>query len=251
MSEGLTRRRVLTAAGAGAAAAGLAGIPGTVFAAPAPAIANEGAFKDGKYVLPPLPYAYNALEPHIDEQTMKLHHDVHHNAYVTGLNKAMDAMAEARTAGKFDTIQALERDLSFHGSGHLLHTIFWNNMKPMGGGMPGGTLEEALTRDFGSMQAFKDQFSSAARTVEGSGWGLLVYEPAAQRLMVCQAEKHQNLTVWGVTPLLVLDVWEHAYYLKYQNRRPAYVDAWWNVVNWADVQQRLNMARGMTTRRTG
>jgi Fe-Mn family superoxide dismutase len=243
MSEGLTRRQVLTAAGVGAA--GLAGIPSMAFAAPAAAMAMDGAYADGKYVLPPLPYAYNALEPHIDEATMRLHHDIHHNGYVTGLNRALDAMAEARRESKYDTIQSLERDVAFHGSGHLLHVVFWNNMKPMGGGMPAGSLAQALDRDFGSGWAFRDHFSSAARTAEGSGWALLVYEPFAQKLLVCQAEKHQNHAIWGGVPLLVLDVWEHAYYLKYQNRRPAYVEAWWNVVNWADVQRRYDMARGM------
>jgi Fe-Mn family superoxide dismutase len=246
MADGLTRRDLLAAAGVGAA--GLAGVPGTAFAAAPAMMAMDGAYAGGKYVLPPLPYPYNALEPHIDEQTMRLHHDIHHNGYVNGLNAALDKLAEARRSGKYDSVQAVERDLAFHGSGHLLHVIFWNNMKPKGGGMPGGSLEEAITRDFGSVSAFKDHFSAAARTVEGSGWGMLVYEPFAQKLLVTQAEKHQNLYVAGVMPLLVIDVWEHAYYLKYQNRRPAYVEAWWNVVNWDDVQRRYNMARGVGTR---
>jgi Fe-Mn family superoxide dismutase len=196
----------------------------------------------GEYVLPALPYAYNALEPAIDEQTMKLHHDLHHAGYVMGLNKALSGMEAARNTGDYATVKALSRELSFHGSGHLLHCLFWKNMAPAGnggGGKPGGDLARALGRSFGSVEAFQSQFAAAAGAVEGSGWAILAWEPVGKNLVILQAEKHQNLTMWGVTPLLVLDVWEHAYYLKYQNRRPEYIKAFWNVINWADVGRRL------------
>jgi len=200
-----------------------------------------------KYELAPLPYAYNALEPHIDEQTMRLHHDKHHLAYVNGLNNALDKLEAARSSGDVGLVKHWSREAAFHGSGHFLHSIFWPNMAPAGsggGGEPGGELGAQIAQDFGSFAAFKTQYSAAANQVEGSGWALLVWEPNAGQLEVLQSEKHQNLTQWGVRPLLVLDVWEHAYYLKYQNNRGAYVEAWWNVVNWADVAERLKAARG-------
>jgi Fe-Mn family superoxide dismutase len=199
-----------------------------------------------KYELPPLPYDYNALEPHIDEQTMRLHHDKHHLGYVNGLNKALEKLEEARAAGDFAMVKHWSREAAFHGSGHFLHSIFWPNMAPAGnggGGEPTGALAEQIVKDFGSFDNFKAQFTSASGAVEGSGWGLLVWEPNAGQLEVLQAEKHQNLTQWGVVPLLVLDVWEHAYYLKYQNARGSYVNAWWNLVNWADVAERFEAAR--------
>jgi Fe-Mn family superoxide dismutase len=199
-----------------------------------------------KYELPPLPYAYGALEPHIDEQTMRLHHDKHHLAYVNGLNKAEEMLEQARNSGDYAMVKHWSREAAFHGSGHFLHSIFWPNMAPAGqggGGEPSGDLAAQINKDFGSFANFKAQFSAASNAVEGSGWGLLVWEPVSGHLEVLQAEKHQNLTQWGVVPLLVLDVWEHAYYLKYQNARPAYVEAWWNVVNWSDVAERLKAAR--------
>jgi len=197
----------------------------------------------GKHVLPPLPYEYNALEPHIDEQTMTLHHTKHHQGYVDGLNKAEEKLAQARESGDLALVKHWEREAAFHGSGHYLHSIFWKNMSPNGGGEPTGAIAEQINKDFGSFEKFKAHFSAAAAQVEGVGWGLLVWSPAAEKLEVLQSEKHQNLTQWGVVPLLVLDVWEHAYYLKYQNKRPDYVAAWWNVVNWDDVNQRFAEAR--------
>ncbi|NDJ76859.1 MAG: superoxide dismutase [Chloroflexi bacterium] len=200
-----------------------------------------------KYELPPLPYAYDALEPHIDEQTMRLHHDKHHLGYVNGLNKALEKLEAARSAGDFAMVKHWSREAAFHGSGHLLHTVFWPNMAPAGnggGGAPSGALADQINKDFGSFDNFKAHFSAAAKAVDGSGWGLLVWEPVGGQLAVLQAEKHHNLTQWGVVPLLVIDVWEHAYYLKYQNNRGGYVDAFWNVVNWADVAERFKAARG-------
>ncbi len=196
-----------------------------------------------RYELPPLPYAYDALEPHIDEQTMHLHHDLHHKGYVDGLNKALDMLDAARQSGDYGLVKHWEREAAFHGSGHFLHSIFWENMGPGKGGEPQGALRQQIEKDFGSFEAMKKQFSAAAVAVEGSGWAMLVWEPSASQLEILTAEKHQNLTQWGVVPLLVLDVWEHAYYLKYQNKRAAYVDAFWNVVNWDDVGKRLASAK--------
>lgn len=198
-----------------------------------------------RYSLPDLPYGYDALEPHIDEQTMRLHHDKHHQGYVDGANAALDALESAREGGDYGTVKKLSRDLAFNASGHLLHSVFWPNMAPESEtGEPGGQLASQLEKDFGGVEQFKDHFSAAAKGVEGSGWGILAWEPQGEHLLVLQAEKHQNLTAQGVTPILVLDVWEHAYYLNYQNNRGQYVDNWWNVVNWNDVSERLRKARG-------
>lgn len=197
----------------------------------------------GEYILPPLPYAYNALEPHIDAETMRLHHDKHHLAYVNGLNAALAALAKARESNDYSLVQYHTNQASFHGAGHILHLIFWHNMSPNGGGEPKGALAQALVRDFGSLAAFKANFGAAANKVEGSGWAILAYQPVGKQLVILQAEKHQNLTQWGAIPLLVLDVWEHAYYLKYQNRRADYVTAFNNVINWDDVAQRFERAQ--------
>ena len=199
-----------------------------------------------EYTLAPLPYDYDALEPHIDAETMKLHHDIHHAGYVAGLNNALKKLDEARKSGDMGLVKHWSREEAFHGSGHFLHEIFWNNMSPNGGGEPTGALAEAIKADFGSYDAFAKQYSAAAGAVEGSGWAILGYKKAddgSGQLMIVQAEKHQNLTVQGIIPLLVLDVWEHAYYLRYQNRRPEYVKAFFNVINWDDVAKRYEAAK--------
>lgn len=192
----------------------------------------------GGHTLPPLPYSYKALEPWIDERTMKIHHDKHHQSYVDGLNKAEVKLAEARKSGDFDLVKHWERELAFNGAGHYLHTIFWDSMSPKGGGKPSGLLLQDIERSFGSFDAFKKQFTEAANKVEGGGWAILVWSPRSHRLEILTAEKHQNLSQWDAIPLLPLDVWEHAYYLKHQNERAAYVKDWWNVVNWPYVEQR-------------
>jgi len=192
-----------------------------------------------KHTLPALPYAYNALEPHYDEATLRLHHGKHHQAYVDGLNKAEDKLQEARTNGDFSLIKHWERELAFHGSGHLLHSLFWANMAPNGQGQPQGTLLELIEESFGNLEAFKKQFSAAAAAVEGSGWALLVQSAELDGLRILTVEKHQDITLIGAIPLLTVDVWEHAYYLKYQNRRAEWVAAWWSLVNWDDVASRL------------
>jgi len=196
--------------------------------------------------LNPLPYAYDALEPYIDEQTMRLHHDLHHKAYVDGLNKAEGMLAQAREKGDFALTKHWEREAAFHGSGHFLHNIFWPNMAPAGnggGGQPSGELATIIAADFGSFDAFHKQFTAAATQVEGSGWGILAYRPVDDTLVILTAEKHQNLTQWGVIPLLVLDVWEHAYYLKYQNKRAEYITNFFEVINWSDVAERFASAK--------
>ncbi|AGA68504.1 superoxide dismutase [Desulfitobacterium dichloroeliminans LMG P-21439] len=193
--------------------------------------------------LPELPYAYNALEPVYDEATVRLHHDAHHKTYVDGLNNAEAKLAEAREKGDFSLVKHWERELAFHGSGHLLHTLFWMNMSPQGGRTPSDALAARINQDFNSFEGFKNQFSAAAVAVEGSGWAVLVWNPEFQKLEILQAEKHQNLTQWGVAPLLTVDVWEHAYYLKYQNKRAAWVEAWWSLVNWTDVEERFAKVR--------
>lgn len=207
------------------------------------AIVADADYADGRYVLPPLPYAYDALEPYIDAETMRLHHDKHHAAYVAGANTALDRLREIGQ-GKGDAALTTHwvRQLAFHGSGHALHSIFWKNMTPKPKAAPEGGLARAIDESFGSYQSFLKVFKAACIGVEGSGWGVLAYEPMSRKLVVLGLEKHQNLTVSGCVPLLVCDVWEHAYYLKHQNNRAAYVDSFLKVVNWDDVERRYEKA---------
>jgi Fe-Mn family superoxide dismutase len=196
----------------------------------------------GGHTLPDLPYSYNALEPVISEEIMRLHHEKHHQAYVDGLNKAEINLKKARETNDFSMIKHWSRELAFHGSGHYLHTIFWRNMTPNGGGGPQGGLKAEIDKYFGSFDSFKKHFSEAAKQVEGVGWALLVWSPKVRHLEVLQTEKHMVMTQWDTIPLLVLDVWEHAYYLQYKNNRGEYVDRWWHVVNWNDVEIRFEKA---------
>ena len=195
------------------------------------------------YTLPELPYAYNALKPHYDEQTFRFHHEMHHKAYFDGLNNALSKLAQARENGDYALIKHWEKELAFQGSGQVLHTLFWENMTPQSSGNPSGDLLKQIEQDFGSFEAFQKQFSAAAGAVEGSGWAVLGWQPQLGQLLITQVEKHQDLTVWGIVPLLILDVWEHAYYLKYQNRRAEWIKAWWNIVNWEVVEKRFETAR--------
>ena len=194
------------------------------------------------HTLPPLKYDYNALEPHIDEQTMRLHHDKHHQSYVDGLNKAEAKLRECRESGDFALIKHLERELAFHGAGHYLHSLFWDNMAPNAGGKPSGEIMSAIERDFGSFDSYQSHFLAAGGAVEGSGWVMLVNAPSINKLEILTAEKHQNLSQWTVTPLLVCDVWEHAYYLKYQNKRADYLKAFCELINWDEVNARYTSA---------
>jgi Fe-Mn family superoxide dismutase len=195
--------------------------------------------------LPPLPYDYNALEPFYDEETLHLHHDKHHQAYVNGLNAAEEKVAAMVKAGEFDAAKATAREMAFNGSGHVLHSLFWTNMKPGGGGEPTGDLMDEINKLYGSFAAFKGLFLATANAVQGSGWGILAYSKMNKSLVILGAEKHENLGVWGVKPILALDVWEHAYYLKYQNKRPDWTKTFMeSLVNWDDVAARLAKAKG-------
>jgi len=197
-----------------------------------------------EYTLPPLPYAYEALEPHLDAATLKLHHDKHHQGYVNGANQALRQLARLRDSGDFSQVDYWEQKLAFHTSGHLLHSLFWTNMAPAGkGGKPSRELEQAVVAAFGSMDKMKAQLSAAAKSVEGSGWGILGWDRFSESLTILQCENHQKQGIWSTVPILVVDVWEHAYYLQYQNRRADFIQAWWKVVNWSDVSQRLTGAR--------
>ena len=196
------------------------------------------------YELPELPYAYDALEPHISAEIMTLHHDKHHATYVAGANAALEALEKAREeGGNPDTIRALSKNLAFNLGGHTNHSIFWKNLSPNGGGEPTGELAEAINRDFGSFEKFQANFNGAALGLQGSGWAVLGYDHIAGRLIVEQLTDQQGNTSVNFTPLLMLDMWEHAFYLQYKNVKADYVKAFWNVVNWADVQQRFTEAR--------
>jgi len=242
------RREMLGTLGTLAAAGGWIGLTADEALAQAGATAATGGAKE--YTLPPLPYSVDALEPHIDAQTMTLHHDKHHAGYVKGLNAAIAKLAAARDGGAgstgLDAIHEATDALAFNGSGHALHCVFWENMKKGGGGEPKGALAAQIAADFGNFANFQAQFSTTSKRVQGSGWGILAFEPLSKRLIALGAEKHQNLTMFGCVPLLVIDVWEHAYYLKYQNNRGGYVDAFWNVVNWDNVDGRLTTAKKLT-----
>lgn len=198
---------------------------------------KHGSGKSGECMLPPLPYSYDALEPFIDKQTLTIHHDKHHAGYVKKFNKAMKELEKTRTSGDLGLIKHWSREFAFNGSGHVLHSLYWGNMSPNGGN-PKGELLKAINKSFGSYELFKKQFIAATGAVEASGWGILGYEPYRGYLVVLQAEKHQDLTIWGTIPLMVCDVWEHAYYLSYQNKRKDYVKNFFKIINWDEVGKR-------------
>ncbi len=197
-----------------------------------------------KYELPALPYAYNALEPYISEQIMKLHHDKHHAAYVNGANAALEKLEKSRNGEIQIDTRAVLRDLSFNYSGHFMHTLFWNNMAPASAkaSMMNAKLGAKMMESFGGMDKFKLQFTEAAKTVEGSGWAILQYDKASDQLLIGQIEKHSLLHLADLPIIMCLDVWEHAYYLQYLNDRAKFIDAWWNLVNWEYVAHLLEKA---------
>jgi Fe-Mn family superoxide dismutase len=199
------------------------------------------------YSLPDLAYDPGALEPHLSARILELHHDKHHATYVKGANTALEKLSEVRASGDFATISMLEKNLAFNVSGHVLHSILWTNLSPDGGGEPTGTLASVLDEEFGGFTAFKDQMTEAAATIQGSGWALASWEPMAGRLVVQQVHDHQGEHGQGSVPLLAIDAWEHAYYLQYENRKPDYLKAIWNVVSWADVARRYEAARTADT----
>ncbi|MDB5909732.1 MAG: superoxide dismutase [Massilia sp.] len=196
----------------------------------------------GKYVAGPLPFAYDALEPVIDARTVELHYNFHHKPAVAAANKAEEALAKARETGDFGLIKHYEKELAFQLSSHILHTIYWTNLSGKGG-EPKGQLAKAIAAEFGTYEKFKAQLIAAGTAVEASGWGMLGYHPATKKLMILQCENHQKLTAWGVQPLLLLDVFEHAYYLKYQNRRAEYLNSLFSIINWDNVSDRFDAAR--------
>jgi Fe-Mn family superoxide dismutase len=198
-----------------------------------------------QYTLPELPYDVSALEPHISAQIIELHHGKHHATYVKNANSVLQQFDEATSAGDLSRIGSLEKALAFNLSGHILHSILWLNMTPRGGGQPDGELRAAIDRDFGSFDAFKKQLTQVASSIMGSGWAALVWEPVGARLLTTQIYDHQsNLSQAGV-PLMVIDAWEHAYYLQYQNQKTAFFDAVWKLWNWRDIARRFEAARAV------
>jgi len=229
MSEVLSRRGLMKSVGLG----------GLAFLLHSSVSQTEAGVVGARaYELPPLPYGYDALEPAIEAGVLRIHHGKHHAGYVKGLNATLQRLQQARESGDLSDIKALSRALAFHGSGHVLHSLYWHSMAPGGSPAQDGPLLRALDRDFGSFAAFRAQFLSAAKDVEASGWALLGHEPMGGRLLILQVEKHQNLAFWGVAPLLVCDVWEHAYYAQYQNRRADYVDSFFPLIDWPAVARR-------------
>jgi superoxide dismutase, Fe-Mn family len=199
------------------------------------------------YTLPDLPYDYGALQPAMSGEILELHHSRHHAAYVKGANDTLDQLAEAAgTAGPALTV-GLEKTLAFNLSGHVLHSIFWKNLSPDGADRPDGELAEAISEHFGSFESFSRRLSAATTGVQGSGWGILGYEPVSGRLIIEQVYDHHGNVGQGTVPLLVFDAWEHAYYLQYRNVRPDYVTRLWDLVNWADVAARYQAAKAAGT----
>ena len=196
-----------------------------------------------QYTLPDLRYDYGALEPHISGRIMELHHDKHHAAYVKGANTTLEKLDEARDKEDYSRLTALEKALAFNLSGHVLHSIFWQNLSPKSGGRPSGELAAAIQEHFGSFDKLKRQLNEVASTIMGSGWAALVWEPLGRRLLTTQIYDHQSNLNQGGIPLLVLDAWEHAFYLQYENRKADFFEAVWNVWNWGDVAERFEAAR--------
>ncbi len=198
------------------------------------------------YSLPDLPYDYGALEPHISGQIMELHHSKHHQTYVNGTNQALEQLEEARANDALTTVNLLQKNLAFNLAGHVNHTVFWNNLSPEGGDRPDGELGSAIDQFFGSFDGFRAHFTAAALGIQGSGWAILAWESIGQRLVIEQLYDHQGNLAVGTVPLLMLDMWEHAFYLQYKNVKPDYVSAFWNITNWADVAERFASARTKT-----
>ncbi len=195
------------------------------------------------YTLPDLPYDMSALEPHYSARTLELHHDKHHAAYVAGANTTLEKLDQARESDDYGSINQLQKNLAFHLSGHVLHSMFWANLSPDGGGKPEDDLAAAIDDGFGTFNGFREQMTQAALNVQGSGWGALTWEPLGKRLIVEQIYDHQSNVGQGAPPLLVLDMWEHAYYLQFQNVKADWVEAFWQIVNWPDVAARFARAR--------
>ncbi|MCI8345901.1 MAG: superoxide dismutase [Clostridia bacterium] len=186
-----------------------------------------------------LPYPLNALEPYYTKEMLDLHYNVLYKGYIDNTNKTEEQLAKARETNDFSNIKCLEKNLSFFGSGAILHELFFENMGPAIPTSPSMELMEQIIKDFGSFEKFKEQFTAASTQVEASGWCLLVWVQNWNKLEILQCEKHQDLTLWGCKPLLVLDMWEHSYYLQYKTKRPEYINAFWNILNWNVVNKRF------------
>ncbi len=199
------------------------------------------------YTLPDLGYDFAALEPNISGRIMELHHDKHHKAYVDGANTALVKLAEAREANDFANVNKLQKDLAFNLAGHVNHTIFWTNLSPNGGDKPTGDLASAIDDHFGSFDKFRAHFTAAAAGIQGSGWGALVWDSLGEKLLVQQYYDHQGNFATGTVPLLLLDMWEHAFYLDYVNVKADYIKAFWNIADWGNVQSRFATAREKTS----
>ena len=197
------------------------------------------------YTLPDLPYDYAALEPHYSGEILELHHDKHHAAYVAGANATLERLAESREHNDYASLVGLEKTLSFNVSGHILHSVFWKNLSPDGGDRPDGELATAIEEHFGSFDGFAAQLTAATNTIQGSGWGVLGWEPLGGRLLVEQVYDHHGNVGQGTVPLLVFDAWEHAFYLQYKNVKADFVKALWNLINWEDVSARFAVAKGL------
>ncbi|KRE39497.1 superoxide dismutase [Janibacter sp. Soil728] len=195
------------------------------------------------YTLPDLSYDYGALEPAMSGEILELHHDKHHAAYVKGANDTLEKLADARDKDQLGGLVGLEKTLAFNVSGHVLHSIFWENLSPDGGDKPDGALGTAIDEHFGTFDKFRAQLTAATQTTQGSGWGVLAWEPLGQRLLVTQVYDHHGNVATGMTPLLAFDAWEHAYYLQYKNVKPDYIEKLWDIVNWNDVSARLEAAK--------
>ncbi|MDB5206991.1 MAG: Manganese/iron superoxide dismutase [Flavisolibacter sp.] len=195
----------------------------------------------GTFIHLPLPYNKNFLEPYMDEETLYLHHTFHHGGAVKAANKDSEMIQKAITENNLETVDYWTRKLSHHFSSHVLHTIFWTNLSNKKTS-PQGELLKRIEKDFGSYDRLKVYIAKTAKDVDGNGWGILGYQPYSDKLTVMQCENHEKLTQWGVIPLLVIDVWEHAYYLKYKNKRTDFVDTLFSIINWDNVGDRLNTA---------
>ena len=187
-----------------------------------------------------LPYPLDALEPYYSRRTLDLHYNVLYKGYVENTNQTEEKLKKAREENDFSNIKCLEKNLSFFGSGAILHELFFQNLGPAIPTEPDIKLMEQIIKDFSSFDKFKMQFIEAAKAVEASGWCILVWVPKWESLKILQCEKHQNLTLWGCEPILVLDMWEHSYYLQYETRRPEYINAFWNILNWNEVNKRFS-----------
>ncbi|MGN6409444.1 MAG: superoxide dismutase [Curtobacterium sp.] len=198
-----------------------------------------------EYTLPELPYDYAALEPHISGKIMQLHHDKHHQAYVTGANTALEQLAEARESGNFGAVNKLEKDLAFHLGGHVNHSIFWTNLGP-DTKVPEGELAAAIDEFFGSFEKFQAQFAAVANGIQGSGWSVLAWDQVGQKLVTFQLFDQQANVPLGVVPIFLLDMWEHAFYLDYLNVKADYVKAVWNIVDWENVAARFANAKSQS-----